>query len=50
LIKPQKLLTLSGQKRWIFLPGMGGPGEVENNGIQEVVGSTHHDSQWFIGN
>jgi hypothetical protein len=40
LIKPEKLLAFSGQKRWIFLPGIGSPGKVENNGIQEVVGST----------
>jgi hypothetical protein len=40
LLKPEKLLTLNGQKRWIFLPGIGSPGKVGNNGIQEVVGST----------
>jgi hypothetical protein len=39
LIKPEKLLAFSGPKRWIFLPGMGSPGKVGNNGIQEVVGS-----------
>jgi hypothetical protein len=39
LLKPEKLLTLNGQKRWIFLPGIGSPGKVGNNGIQEVVGS-----------
>jgi hypothetical protein len=39
LIKPEKLLVFSGQKRWIFLPGIGSPGKVGNNGIQEVVGS-----------
>jgi hypothetical protein len=40
LIKSEKLLAFSGQKRWIFLPGIGSPGKVGNNGIQEVVGST----------
>jgi hypothetical protein len=39
LIRPEKLLAFRGQKRWIFLPGMGSPGKVGNNGIQEVVGS-----------
>jgi hypothetical protein len=39
LLKPEKLLAFSGPKRWIFLPGMGSPGKVGNNGIQEVVGS-----------
>jgi hypothetical protein len=39
LIKPEKLLAFRGQKRWIFLPGMGSPGKAGNNGIQEVVGS-----------
>jgi len=39
LLKPEKLLTVSGQKSWIFLPGMRRPGKVGNNGIQEVVGS-----------
>jgi hypothetical protein len=37
LIKPEKLLAFSGQKRWIFLPGIGSPGKVENNGIQTVL-------------
>ena len=32
-------MTFSGQKRWIFLPGIGTPGKAWNNGIQEVVGS-----------
>ena len=32
-------MVVSGQKRWIFLPGIGSPGKVGNNGIQEVVGS-----------
>jgi hypothetical protein len=40
LLKPEKLLPFSGQKRWIFLPGVGSPGKAGNNGIQEVVGST----------
>jgi hypothetical protein len=39
LPKSEKLLAFSGQKRWIFLPGIGSPGKVGNNGIQEVVGS-----------
>jgi hypothetical protein len=39
LIKPEKLLAFSGQKRWIFPPGIGSPGKAKNNGIQEVVGS-----------
>jgi hypothetical protein len=39
LLKSEKLLAFSGQKRWIFLPGIGSPGKVGNNGIQEVVGS-----------
>jgi hypothetical protein len=39
LIKPEKLMTFSGQKRWIFLLGIRSPGKVRNNGIQEVVGS-----------
>jgi len=39
LLKPEKLLTFGGQKRWIFLPGIGSRGKVGNNGIQEVVGS-----------
>jgi len=39
LLKPEKLLAFSGQKRWIFLPGIGSPGKAGNNGIQEVVGS-----------
>jgi hypothetical protein len=39
LLKPEKLLAFSGQKRWIFLPQLGSPAKVGNNGIQEVVGS-----------
>jgi hypothetical protein len=39
LVKPEKLLAFNGQKRWIFLPGIGSPGKGWNNGIQEVVGS-----------
>jgi hypothetical protein len=39
LLKPEKLLAFSGRKRWIFLPGIGNPGKVGINGIQEVVGS-----------
>jgi hypothetical protein len=30
LIKPEKLLAFSGQKRWIFLPELGSPGKVGN--------------------
>jgi len=37
VLKPEKLLAFSGQKRWIFLPGIGSPGKAGNNGIQEVV-------------
>jgi hypothetical protein len=33
------VIIVSDQKRWIFLPGIGSPGKVGNNGIQEVVGS-----------
>src|SRR5262245_28816152 len=33
-----KLLAFRGQKRSVFLPGIG-PGKAGNNGIQEVVGS-----------
>jgi hypothetical protein len=39
LVKPENLLMSRGQKRWIFLPGIGNPGKVGINGIQEVVGS-----------
>jgi hypothetical protein len=39
LIRPEKLLAFGGQKRWIFLSGIGSPGKVGTNGIQEVVGS-----------
>jgi hypothetical protein len=48
LIKSEKLLAFSGQKRWIFLPGIGSPGKVGNNGIQEVVGSTPIGSTKFL--
>jgi hypothetical protein len=48
LIKPEKLLTFSGQKRWILLAGIGSPGKVEINGIQEVVGSTPIGSTKFL--
>jgi hypothetical protein len=40
LLKPEKLLMFSDQKRWIFLPGIGSLAKAGNNGIQEVVGST----------
>jgi hypothetical protein len=33
LIKPGKFLAFRGQKRWIFVPGIGSPGKVGNNGI-----------------
>jgi hypothetical protein len=36
LLKPEKLLTFSDQKRWIFLPGIGNPAKAGNNGIQAV--------------
>jgi hypothetical protein len=39
LLKPEKLLTFNGQKRWKFLPGIESPRKVGNNVIQEVVGS-----------
>jgi hypothetical protein len=48
LLKPEKLLAFRGQKRWIFLPGMGSPGKAGNNGIQEVVGSTPIGSTKFL--
>ena len=40
LAKPEKLLAFSGQKRWIFLPGIGSPGKVWHDRTLEVVGST----------
>jgi hypothetical protein len=48
LLKSEKLLTFSSQKRWIFLPGIGSPGKVGNNGIQEVVGSIPIGSTMFL--
>jgi hypothetical protein len=48
LDKGRKLLTFNGQKRWIFLPGMGSRGKVGNNGIQEIVGSTPIDSTMIL--
>jgi hypothetical protein len=30
----ENLIVVSGQKRWIFLPGIGSPGKVGDNGIQ----------------
>jgi hypothetical protein len=48
LLKPEKLLAFSGQKRWIFLPGIGNPGKGWNNGIQEVVGSIPIGSTKFL--
>jgi hypothetical protein len=33
-MKPKKLLAFSDQKCWVFLPGIGSPGKVGNNGIQ----------------
>jgi hypothetical protein len=41
-------MVVSGQKRWIFLPGIGSPRKVGNNGIQEVVGSTPIGSTKFL--
>jgi len=40
LIKLEKLLTFSGQKRWIFLPKLGSPGKVWHDRTLEAVGST----------
>jgi hypothetical protein len=40
LLKPEKLLAFSDQKRWIFLPGIGSPGKVGNT----YVGSIPIDS------
>jgi len=48
LLKPEKLLAFSGQKRWIFFPGIGSPGKVGNNGIQEVGGSIPLGSTKFL--
>jgi len=48
LIKPEKLLAFSGQKRWILLPGIGSPGKVGNNGIQEIFGSIQIASTKFL--
>jgi hypothetical protein len=48
LPKPENLVIFRGQKRWIFLPEIGSPGKVGNNGIQEVVGSAPI-SKWSMG-
>jgi hypothetical protein len=41
LPKPEKLLAFSGQKRWIFLPGIGSPGKVGNTYVGSIpIGST----------
>lgn len=40
MLRLEKLLTVSGQKRWIFLPVLGSPGKAGNNRTLEVVGST----------
>jgi hypothetical protein len=48
LIKLEKLVAFSAQKRWIFLPGIGSPGKAGNNGIQEVVGSIPIGSTKFL--
>jgi hypothetical protein len=40
LIKLEKLLTFSGQKRWILLAEMRSSGKVGNNRTLEAVGST----------
>jgi len=48
LIKPEKLMSFSAQKRWIFLLGIGSPGKAGNNGIQEVVGSIPIGSTKFL--
>jgi len=39
LLKPEKLLAFSSQKRWIFLAVLGSPGKAGNNRTLEVVGS-----------
>jgi hypothetical protein len=48
LIKAEKLLPFSGQKRWIFLPGIGSPGKVWHDRTLEVVGSTPIGSTNFF--
>jgi hypothetical protein len=48
LLKPEKLMAFRGQKRWMFLPGIGSPGKAGNNGIQEVVGSIPIGSTKFF--
>jgi hypothetical protein len=48
LLKPEKLLAFSGQKRWIFLAGIGRPGKAGNNRTLEVVGSTPIGSTNFF--
>jgi len=48
LLKPETLLAFSGQKRWIFLRGMGSPGKVWHDRTLEAVGSTPIGSTNFI--
>jgi hypothetical protein len=40
LIQPEKLPNFSGQKRWIFIAGIGSPGKVWHDRTLEAVGST----------
>ena len=44
-LKPEKLLAFSGQKRWIFLPGIESPGKVGINGIQDVTSTEFRKSR-----
>jgi len=48
LLKQEKALVFSDQKRWIFLPGMGSPGKVWHDRTLEVVGSTPIGSTNFF--
>jgi len=44
LLKPEKLLVVRGQKRWIFLPGIGSSGKV---GLF-LVAATRSDISWAL--
>src|SRR5262249_15991850 len=44
----EKLIIFRGQKRWIFLPGIGSPGKAGNNRTLEAVGSTPIGSTKFF--
>jgi hypothetical protein len=48
LDKAGKTAGLQWQKRWILLPGIGSPGKVGNNGIQEIFGSIQIASTKFL--